>query len=1239
MVALCLWTGQPARAQQVSVTSGSVVPFTHSSTWTAVSNIRVAHNGNVLFMDWANQGALYQLAPGATTPTTVMAPILSLSTHTWWTYGMALDSHDTLYIADTFGDSGNQFYCVPYDSKTGTWDMSTSMGWGKSVEGDSVEPYGIAVDDKDNLVVTTYNGGILYIPVTQPSTSGSCGTPGTDYYMVKGLKNRALPITVDHAGNVYFIEDPTAKAASSLVEGIYVVPPGSQLQGASDGTLEPTLTRLDPASAGYNFDGLTVDKDGNLYVSGSTSQNRETMDLVLKVPNEGTPTAPNLVWDDTVQVAPVSAISSIAIDPTRGVLWIPSASTGWQPAGSTVYPGTGGVVEWTPGAVNLASTPLGTPGGVNTLFYSFSKATTPATIQFSQPGGKSDFTLGTYPYAVGGTTAPTTLPSCTAGTQYQPWPDLATSTSAVTYCANFIALNPSVPGALSGEMQMFDGSGSLIDGSVGVVNGIGQGAAASILSPAAIVQVATGLSAPGQVATDGVGNSYVADSGLGQVVVYAAGASAATGTPVVSGLTALSGVAVDGSGDVYYGNSGSVYGIPFVGGKLWPASTVTLASGLGKHLSLAADGSGDVFVADADNAQVVKILNQTLNTLLVNAPTVTVGSGFTSPSAIATDGSGNVYVADGTNLIEVMPNETQSAITNSLSGSVTGLAIEPSGSVYVAQKGGILRIPNESGSLTFNDAALVAQDLVSSPSGLAMDRFGNLFVSYGSGDSASLAQVGIGGSLNVGQVSPYVTSDPQNAQVFNIGNLDLTFNAVPVLSGTDANEFEFVSANGNACDTSGTTSVSAGESCYLAVTLTAEDVGTRTASAAISSNAGNTSSLPLALQGSSVGNLTKSQVALSISPSGTLTYPANATITATVSSTVSGDTNVPTGNVVLTLNGVAVGSAQTLENGVASFTLSTLKGGTYTAKVTYKGDKTFGGSAQTVTITVNQVTPTITSSTPDTYIKLKSTYNITVKVTSSVGTPTGTVAFMNGSQLADPTQSTIPVDADGNATFNTDNLALGQYSLTAVYSGDVNYATANSSPITFQIVNPSVLITASPASLTVKAGVASSTTLTLESIVGFNASVTLGCVASSLPQYSECTFDNPVPTVSNKGGNTTVVVTLSTNVPVNTASARELNARSFGLSLAGLFGVGILGLWRARKRGLRSGLLSSLCLALLLSGGMLGVTACNNNGYTKTPAAPHVTTPSGTYTVSITGVNPASQATVTLPFTVNVTVQ
>ena len=72
-------------------------------------------------------------------------------------------------------------------------------------------------------------------------------------------------------------------------------------------------------------------------------------------------------------------------------------------------------------------------------------------------------------------------------------------------------------------------------------------------------------------------------------------------------------------------------------------------------------------------------------------------SGFTSPSAVAVDSNNNLYVIDGTKLIEYSGGAWTTPITN-LTGA-TGLAVDPSGAVYITSKTTTERIPLISGVL------------------------------------------------------------------------------------------------------------------------------------------------------------------------------------------------------------------------------------------------------------------------------------------------------------------------------------------------------------------------------------------------------------------------------------------------------------------------------------------------------------------------------------------------------------
>jgi hypothetical protein len=225
----------------------------------------------------------------------------------------------------------------------------------------------------------------------------------------------------------------------------------------------------------------------------------------------------------------------------------------------------------------------------------------------------------------------------------------------------------------------------------------------------------------------------------------------------------------------------------------------------------------------------------------------------------------------------------------------------------------------------------------------------------------------------------------------------------------------------------------------------------------------------------------------------------------------------------------------------------------------------------------------------------------------------------------------------GQATFNTSNLALGTYTVTAVYSGDQNYAPATLSVSTFQIINPSVLITANPSSLSVTAGTPGSVSLTLQGLVGFGGptvAVTLACVNSTLPQYAECSFDNPSVALTTAGGSATIVLTINTNVASNSAAAGPGPAP---WTFAGILSCGLIGFVFRKRTRFNPRIMTALCLMLMLACSVFGVTGCTNSGYTHTPPVPVFTTPSGTSQVAVTATY--NGAVKSLPFTLPVTVK
>ncbi len=404
------------------------------------------------------------------------------------------------------------------------------------------------------------------------------------------------------------------------------------------------------------------------------------------------------------------------------------------------------------------------------------------------------------------------------------------------------------------------------------LNGTGQGSAVAMLDSPQLNTLAapTAFNTPGQVASDPIGDTWVADSGEKQILYFPAGSSSASGKSIGAGLSDPTGVAVDGAGDIYFAdyNSsqklGTVYEIPWVpntskaGGAFGSQIALsTKAMGLGDNLNLAVDGSGDVFVADPDNARVVKIPTPAQAFLVVNPEiagdtttqaTVTVGSGFTAPSAVALDSSGDVYVADGKSLYEIsaFPFNAQTAITSSLPAPVTGLAVDASGSVIAALSGeGLYRIPNivtnGVGALSVNSASLIDTSFtllgnsscggpgactittnVTSPRGVALDQQGNIYVTDMT-NGPNLYQMNVTeGFVNYGVGLTPQVADEQDLVLFNIGNEPL--NLTPGLykfSGPDLADYSLTApSTGSECDTTGVKAVATGSSCSLGPTFT-----------------------------------------------------------------------------------------------------------------------------------------------------------------------------------------------------------------------------------------------------------------------------------------------------------------------------------------------------------------------------------------------------------------------------------
>jgi hypothetical protein len=193
----------------------------------------------------------------------------------------------------------------------------------------------------------------------------------------------------------------------------------------------------------------------------------------------------------------------------------------------------------------------------------------------------------------------------------------------------------------------------------------------------------------------------------------------------------------------------------------------------------------------------------------------------------------------------------------------------------------------------------------------------------------------------------------------------------------------------------------------------------------------------------------------------------------------------------------------------------------------------------------------------------------------------------------------------------TPNLASGNYSIVANYSGDSTHAPSTSTPVTVSATPVDFNLTVTPATVSVQSSQNATETVNLTSEGGFTDTIGLGC--ASLPPNVTCIFSgNSVNLAAN--GSASVQLSIDTNIPLGggTTAMNRRGTGTGGLSMAGLllpFSVFFGWLfWRLRKRSLG---LFTLVLVVALSAGALLATGCG--GYSSSSAAP------GTYVIQITG--------------------
>ena len=296
---------------------------------------------------------------------------------------------------------------------------------------------------------------------------------------------------------------------------------------------------------------------------------------------------------------------------------------------------------------------------------------------------------------------------------------------------------------------------------------------------------------------------------------------------------------------------------------------------------------------------------------------------------------------------------------------------------------------------------------------------------------------------------------------------------------------------------------------------------------------------------------------------------ANPALTATATGSVNGD--------VITASAT---TSATASSAVGTYSIVPSAAGTNLARYTV--------NSVNGTLTVTQAAAATAISSSATTVVTGTSITFTVTVTSAAsGTPTGSVTFMNGGAAL----ATVPLTGS-SAGYTTSALtSIGSYSITAVYSGDVNFA-GSVSPALTQVVTgvPDFSFSSAASALTIQRGQSGTTALTITPTNGYSQPVTFSC--TGLPSYATCSF-SPA-SITPAGTPATTQLTIATTASSAMLHEKSASRGSWGIALGFLLCLSPAVL-RVRSRT-PLGLLALLAAVLSIQ-----LTGCGSSTNNSTP--------------------------------------
>ncbi|MGC2165327.1 MAG: NHL repeat-containing protein [Gallionella sp.] len=551
-------------------------------------------------------------------------------------------------------------------------------------------PMGVAADAAGNLYVAdSDNSTIRKISPSGAVTTfaGSAGHPGTDNGTGDAARfSYPTGLAVDSGGNLFVADDDSIrKITPAGVVTTYAGIPGSRGYANGNGG----AAQFDGAT------GLACDASGNLYVADQTNQVIRMITPTGDVSTlAGTPGTPG--WQDgTANSALFNYPTGVAVD-TAGTVYVADSNNhiirAIATSGSGIDVSTLAGMYGAPGFLNAA--------GTNAQFSG------PSALTLDSSGNL--YVTDSSNHVLRKITSTGDVTTFAGTANQQGYDD-----------GNGAAARFDYPGAIGA-----DATGNLYVAQYGdhTIRKISlNGDVTTIAGAPAIAGYvdATGVDARFDVsrgiATDAVGNAYVADGGLNGRLRRVT----PTGdvTTLLSTLSVPGGVARDRSGNTYLADTyhhvirkleagGTESILAGSGNPGWIDANGTSAS-FDNPGGVAVDGSGNVYVADTNNHTIRMIdPNGDVSTIagspgaLGNIDDTGAAARFRFPQGVACDAGGTLYVADRDNFAirKIAPGgivttfagtmrstgAVDGAGTAARFSTVSGIAVDDAGNLFVA---------------------------------------------------------------------------------------------------------------------------------------------------------------------------------------------------------------------------------------------------------------------------------------------------------------------------------------------------------------------------------------------------------------------------------------------------------------------------------------------------------------------------------------------------------------------------